>query len=376
MELRNRQLPAHASPGSPASAYTTGFTMHPALQGSPAAWQQQQSMGQHAMAQHAQHSHHAQMAQQQQVMWQQMAWRQQQQQLLQQHQMMVAHHHMQSHAAHAHMSAQQMHSPSASMGMNSPAPGLHPPFFGSPAHMSPGMHHQPPPMPGVMPNPAVAPGTPGSTQLTAAPAQAEQPKAAPGGGMAPAPAPAATAAVPTRYRARIPGLVRAAYARDSEPLGALEAGTIIDVLESRTNEQGQQRVRFVYRNGREGWTSVVSAAGQVILEPQPAAGAGPAAGPAAAAGTAARGGGEAEPEVAGMFPRVVAQIIDNGFMLILSCILLGDLAFEATTGASSELAGTFGVALLGGGRGRPVSTPDHVHEFFQSVSALMGVLQQ
>ena len=224
-------------------------------------------------------------------------------------------------------------------------------------------------MPGFMPNPAVAPGNPGSTQLPAAPAQAEQPEAAAAGGTAPAPAPAVTAAAPTRYRARIPGLVRAAYERDSEPLGALEAGTIIDVLESRTNEQGQQRVRFVYRNGREGWTSVVSAAGQIILEPQPTAAADPAAGlAAAAAGTVGRAGGEAEPEIAGIFPRVVAQVIDNGFMLIFSCLFLGDLAFEATTGASSELAGTFGMALLGGGHGRPAVTPGHVQEFFQSVS--------
>ena len=53
--------------------------------------------------------------------------------------------------------------------------------------------------------------------------------------------------------------------------------------------------------------------------------------------------------------------------LMLSCILLGDLAFEATTGASSELAGTFGLALLGGVDGRPAATPGHLHEFFQSV---------
>jgi hypothetical protein len=164
--------------------------------------------------------------------------------------------------------------------------------------------------------------------------------------------------------------VRAAYARDSEPLGALDAGTIIDVLESRTNEQGQQRVRFVYRNGREGWTSVVSAGGQVILEPEPATdGPQPAAAAAAAAAAAvvAPGEGGADQETAAVFPRVVAQVIDNGFMLVLSCILLGDLAFEATTGASSELAGTFGLALLGGGDGRPSATPGHLHEFLQSV---------
>ena len=52
---------------------------------------------------------------------------------------------------------------------------------------------------------------------------------------------------------------------------------MIEVLESRTNEQGQQRVRFMYQPDvvdepghfeTEGWTFVVSAKGNVILEPE------------------------------------------------------------------------------------------------------------
>ena len=60
-------------------------------------------------------------------------------------------------------------------------------------------------------------------------------------------------------------------------------------------------------------------------------------------------------------------------MLVLSCIFFGDLAFEATTGASSELAGTFGLAMLSGGHGRPPATPGHVHEFLQSVGSTPGL---
>ena len=376
MELRNRHLggqpapqpssPAQHPPGGspmgmqqhPGAAVAGGAFLHPAMMmqqgGSPAAWQQQaqqqqaqaqqqqQAMATHAQQQQQQHAH---------ALWQQQLWRHQQQQAWQ-HQMMMQ--------QQQHMQMGHMQSPGAAPGLGSPAAGMHHP-------MLPGDQPQPFASPGA--HPASMPGFPGAFGTPQSPetpkgvpqSPAQPPALAPAPAAAPAPAPARAPAValapaparaaapaapagPTRFRARIPGLVRAEYARDSEVLGALEAGTIITVLETRTNEQGQQRVRFIYHNGREGWTSVVSAAGAVILEPMPEAAA-PATPAAAAAAAPAAGVGLAV-ETAGAFPRMVAQLVDNGFLLILSCICFGDLAFEATTGASSELAGSFGAHLL------------------------------
>lgn len=70
----------------------------------------------------------------------------------------------------------------------------------------------------------------------------------------------------TPYHVRIPAKVRAAYSRDSTVLGVLKPGTIINVLEVRSDEQRQQRVRIIDHSGREGWLSVESATGHVILE--------------------------------------------------------------------------------------------------------------
>jgi hypothetical protein len=181
-------------------------------------------------------------------------------------------------------------------------------------------------------------------------------------------------------------MVREGYARDSPSLGALEPGTEIEVLESRTNEQGQQRVRFMF-NGREGWTSVVSGAGQVILEPVPnaptpprphaAAGGGGARARAVREARAAVEGADADAdaeqwESAGFVRRVGAQLIDNGFVLVLTCIVFGDVAFEQAGAASAELASTIGLALVAQGQGRPDITPAHVHQFVGS--ELMGYL--
>ena len=52
-------------------------------------------------------------------------------------------------------------------------------------------------------------------------------------------------------------VVRATHDRDSTKVGKLPAGATVHVLERRAN-----RVR-----GRDGWLSVVSATGNVLLQP-------------------------------------------------------------------------------------------------------------
>ncbi len=110
------------------------------------------------------------------------------------------------------------------------------------------------------------PGVPGAASAAAAGADAAA--KAPASLRAAASAEMPTPSLKTRqqYRTIYPGLVRAGYTRDSEQLGVLEVGSIIDVL-SVTMEQGLQRVRFKCGDGMDGWTSVVAADGQVILEP-------------------------------------------------------------------------------------------------------------
>ena len=56
-------------------------------------------------------------------------------------------------------------------------------------------------------------------------------------------------------------VIRAGFEMDSEKAGTLEKGTVVAALEERANAQGITRVRF---DG--GWTSLVTGAGQVVLE--------------------------------------------------------------------------------------------------------------
>lgn len=55
--------------------------------------------------------------------------------------------------------------------------------------------------------------------------------------------------------------VRAGFAMDSTPAGALKFGDVIEVLESKVNDKGTTRLKFA-----KGWVSVTAGDGSVLLE--------------------------------------------------------------------------------------------------------------
>ena len=64
-----------------------------------------------------------------------------------------------------------------------------------------------------------------------------------------------------RYRCLRRSVIRAGFDMDSDKAGTLEKGTIVVALDQRANAQGTMRVRFA-----EGWTSLATGAGIVVLE--------------------------------------------------------------------------------------------------------------
>ena len=66
------------------------------------------------------------------------------------------------------------------------------------------------------------------------------------------------------YRAVAAAAVRAAFALDSDSVGVLGVGEVIEVEESRRNEAGIMRVRFEHE-GQQRWTSLVARNGTVLL---------------------------------------------------------------------------------------------------------------
>ena len=102
-----------------------------------------------------------------------------------------------------------------------------------------------------------------------APAPAPAPKAAP----APTPAPAAAAdTVIASYTCLMKSQIRSGFPMDSDKAGVLSKNVVIDAFEERVNETGTTRVRFA-----EGWVSMKTGKGDIVLQP---VGGAPASAPA------------------------------------------------------------------------------------------------
>eukprot|EP01045_Picozoa_sp_COSAG04_P023655 COSAG04_NODE_2842_length_3494_cov_36.862739_4_plen_497_part_01 len=67
--------------------------------------------------------------------------------------------------------------------------------------------------------------------------------------------------VGSKYEAIAKGAIRAGFELDSDKLGALKVGNVIEALEARKNDDGIMRVRFA-----QGWTSLTARSGTVLLE--------------------------------------------------------------------------------------------------------------
>ena len=68
----------------------------------------------------------------------------------------------------------------------------------------------------------------------------------------------------SKYRAVAKSAIRAGFELDSDKLGSVKVGEVIEVIEARKNADGVFRVKFA-----QGWASLKGRSGKVLLEAAP-----------------------------------------------------------------------------------------------------------